>query len=178
MKNEGWSIAWRIGRVRWAIACLILTLIVGGTFLVVGIIEARAGLRVERGEGVTGRFVASDWHCPRICYWRGQWIPDDGTPQRSAELFGYGEDDLAPGQTVPAIDSGGVGPSVYRPGRYDRWGGVVPTLLAGSLITCGGLYGLWTRGRELRALRWERRLTEMGDPSSDPTGRPKDSHTG
>ncbi|TNY37814.1 hypothetical protein [Thermomonospora catenispora] len=168
MRNEGWSITWRIGRVRWAIAWMVLTLTVGGTFLVLGTVEAWAGLRVERGEGVKGRFVASDWHCPRICHWRGQWIPDDGTPERSAELFGYGEDDLTPGQTVPAIDPGGVGPSVHPPGRYARWGGVVPTLLFGSFLTCGGLYGLWTRCRELRSLRRDRRLIEADDRSPDP----------
>ncbi|WP_119726421.1 hypothetical protein [Thermomonospora amylolytica] len=162
------------GAKAWA--AIVIGLIIGVPLLVLGIIDARAGLRVERGQGVPGTFVAAESSCNRaaVCHWTGAWIPADGTRARYTQVIGYDEDDLAPGRTVSAIDPGDVGSFVYRPGTSEQWLTIVPLLLCSSLFTFGGLYGLWVQCRELRSSFRGRRLTKAGVlPAGPPDAGPE-----
>jgi hypothetical protein len=126
--------------------CLGVALVMG--YFVVP--EYAPTVRLLSGSGQEGMFVAERLECSKRCLWHGRFRPDTGrNVRRNVWVEGAGEDELAEGRAVRAVDTGSR-ETVFTLERDPNWLGLIGGSLLVLLLSYGGCRLL---GAAVRALR-------------------------
>ncbi len=119
-------------------------------FLWAGVPGVAPAWEARFGGGTPGVFTAQTESCGRYsCQWTGTFESDDGGVVRTGVPIGSGAPELGPGQTTPAVDTGGV--VVYPEGG--GWDFLLSSIVL--FIAVGGL-AVWASA-VVRAVRRRRR---------------------